>query len=80
MMGVFAEFERAIIRERVMSGLARAKAEGITLGRPALEDANATKVAAIKAALAAGKGIRRIARDLQAGVGTVTRLKAEMVA
>jgi DNA invertase Pin-like site-specific DNA recombinase len=25
MMGVFAEFERAIIRERVMSGLARAK-------------------------------------------------------
>jgi DNA invertase Pin-like site-specific DNA recombinase len=36
MMGVFAEFERAIIRERVMSGLARAKAEGITLGRPAL--------------------------------------------
>jgi hypothetical protein len=28
MMGVFAEFERAIIRERVLSGLARAKAEG----------------------------------------------------
>jgi hypothetical protein len=46
MMGVFAEFERAIIRERVMSGLARAKAEGITLGRPALEDANAAKVKA----------------------------------
>jgi DNA invertase Pin-like site-specific DNA recombinase len=80
MMGVFAEFERAIIRERVMSGLARAIAEGITLSRPALEDANATKVAAIEAALSAGKGIRRIARDLQAGVGTVTRLKAEMVA
>jgi DNA invertase Pin-like site-specific DNA recombinase len=28
MMGVFAEFERAIIRERVLSGIARAKAEG----------------------------------------------------
>jgi DNA invertase Pin-like site-specific DNA recombinase len=37
MMGVFAEFERAIIRERVLSGLARAKAEGVTLGRRALE-------------------------------------------
>lgn len=61
MMGVFAEFERAIIRERVLSGLARAKAEGVTLGRPALEDANAVKVTAIKAELAAGKGIRRIA-------------------
>jgi DNA invertase Pin-like site-specific DNA recombinase len=78
MMGVFAEFERAIIRERVMSGLARAKAEGITLGRPALEDADAAKVKAIKAELAAGKGIRRIARELQAGVGTVMRIKAEL--
>jgi transposase InsO family protein len=44
MMGVFAEFERAIIRERVMTGLARAKAEGVTLGRPALENADAVKV------------------------------------
>jgi DNA invertase Pin-like site-specific DNA recombinase len=80
MMGVFAEFERAIIRERVLSGLARAKAEGITLGRPALEDANAAKVKAIKAGLAAGKGIRRIARELHAGVGTVLRIKAESAA
>jgi DNA invertase Pin-like site-specific DNA recombinase len=80
MMGVFAEFERAIIRERVQSGLARAKAEGITPGRPSLEDANAAKVKAIKAELAAGKGIRRIARELHAGVGTVLRIKAESAA
>jgi DNA invertase Pin-like site-specific DNA recombinase len=80
MMGVFAEFERAIIRERVMSGLERAKAEGITLGRPVLEEADAAKVAAIKTELAAGKGIRRIARELQAGVGTVMRIKAELPA
>jgi len=79
MMGVFAEFERAIIRERVLSGLARAKAEGVTLGRPTLEDADAGKVKAIKAELAAGKGIRRIAREHQAGVGTVMRIKAEMM-
>jgi DNA invertase Pin-like site-specific DNA recombinase len=78
MMGVFAEFERAIVRERVMSGLARAKAEGIAFGRPTLEDADAAKVKAIKAELAAGKGIRRIARELQAGVGTVMRIKAEL--
>ena len=69
MMGVFAEFERAIIRERVLSGLARAKAEGVTLGRPTLEDADAAKVKAIKAALTAGKGIRRIAREHKAGPG-----------
>lgn len=33
-LGAFAEFERAIIRERTMSGLARARAEGKILGRP----------------------------------------------
>lgn len=34
MMGVFAEFEREMIRERVNAGLARAKAQGKRLGRP----------------------------------------------
>ncbi len=34
MMGVFAEFERAIIQERVRAGLARARSEGKQLGRP----------------------------------------------
>jgi DNA invertase Pin-like site-specific DNA recombinase len=31
MMGVFAEFERAMIRERVLAGLARVKEQGINL-------------------------------------------------
>ena len=34
MLGAFAEFERAMIRERTLAGLARARAEGKTLGRP----------------------------------------------
>jgi DNA invertase Pin-like site-specific DNA recombinase len=34
MMGVFAEFERAMIQERVRAGLARARDEGRQLGRP----------------------------------------------
>jgi DNA invertase Pin-like site-specific DNA recombinase len=34
MLGVFAEFERSIIQERVRAGLWRAKAEGKQLGRP----------------------------------------------
>src|SRR4029434_10386502 len=34
MMGVFAEFERAMIQERVRAGLRRAKDEGKQLGRP----------------------------------------------
>jgi DNA invertase Pin-like site-specific DNA recombinase len=74
MMGVFAEFERAMIRERVLSGLARARQEGTRLGRRRLEDASPKKVAAIRQARAKGVGIRRIARDLRVGVGTVMRV------
>lgn len=33
-LGAFAEFERAMIRERTLAGLARARAQGIKLGRP----------------------------------------------
>ena len=34
MLGVFAEFERSMIRDRVKAGLARARAKGKALGRP----------------------------------------------
>ena len=63
-----------MIRERVMAGLSRAKADGIQLGRRRLEDTDANKVAAIVAARANGTGVRRIARELGVGVGTVLRL------
>jgi DNA invertase Pin-like site-specific DNA recombinase len=76
MMGVFAEFERSIIRERVVAGLARARAEGVQLGRPAEIAGDATKVKAIRTARAAGKSVRAIAREFEIGVGTVQRLTA----
>ncbi len=74
MMGVFAEFERAMIRERVLAGIARARAEGTKLGRKRIEDTDAKKVAAIKAMREKGTGLRRIATDLSVGVGTVMRV------
>ena len=77
MLGVFAEFERSMIRERVMANLSRAKADGTQLGRRRLVDSDADKVAAIIAARAAGAGIRRIARELGVGVGTVLRVTGE---
>jgi DNA invertase Pin-like site-specific DNA recombinase len=59
MMGVFAEFERAMIRERVKSGLERAKAQGKILGRPPID---AEKEAAIRADLRNGRaGIIKLA-------------------
>ena len=74
MMGVFAEFERSMIRERVMAGLSRAKAGGARLGRPATVADDAAKVQTIRAARAAGKSIRTIAREQGVGIGTVSRL------
>ena len=74
MLGVFAEFERAIIRERVMAGLTRAKAEGTRLGRPATVTDDMAKVSKIRAARAAGKSLRAIAEEYDVGVGTVGRL------
>ncbi len=71
MLGVFSEFERAIIRERIKSGLARARAEGKVFGRPRV---SATVEAAIRAARRKGTGMRRIARELGVGVSTVQRV------
>jgi DNA invertase Pin-like site-specific DNA recombinase len=72
MLGVFAEFERAMIQERVRAGLARARANGKTLGRPKV---SATMEEAIRKALANGTGIRKVAAALAVGVGTVQRVK-----
>ena len=74
MMGVFAEFERSMLRERVNAGLARARAEGIQLGRPAEIAGDKTKIQAMKAARAAGKSVREIAREFETSVGSVQRL------
>jgi len=74
MLGVFAEFERARIRERVMTGLARARAEGKQLGRRTVEQSHGAKVKAALKLRSRGMGIRRIAREVGLGVGTVVRL------
>ena len=47
MMAIFAELERDIIGERTMAGLAAAKAQGRTGGRPTVMDAD--KLAAARA-------------------------------
>ena len=54
--------------------LARAKAGGTRLGRPATVADDAAKVQTIRAARATGKSIRTIAREEGVGIGTVSRL------
>jgi len=78
MLGVFAEFERAMIVERVNAGLRRAKAAGKILGRPRIDPGIE---ASIRKALAKGdKGILRIAAEFGVGSGTVQRIKAAQTA
>jgi DNA invertase Pin-like site-specific DNA recombinase len=73
MLGVFAEFERAMIRERVNAGLARARQKGVQLGRrptsPKIE-------ARIRELRAGGMGILKIARQLGIGTSVVQRVVA----
>lgn len=57
-----AEFERGIIRERVNSGLAAAKARGVRLGRPVTLEGRTAEVAKLKKS---GMGVRAIARQLK---------------
>src|SRR5215813_783685 len=73
MLGVFAEFERAIIRERVVAGMARAKGtkSDKPIGRPAIHPA---RRAAIRAAYeTGGVGLRAVAAQFGVGVETVRR-------
>lgn len=71
MPGVFAEFERSMIVERVKAGLKRAKAERKVLGRPRVGAAVGAKVAALRKQ---GRGMRAIARELGIGNCTVQRI------
>ena len=73
MLGVFSEFERSIIQERVRAGIARAKAQGKHCGRPRI---NGEIEQAIRAALAEGRGIRKVARECGVGTSVVQRVRA----
>ena len=75
MLGVFAEFERSMIQSRVKSGLDRAKAAGVKLGRP---KTSAATERAIAAHLAAGDGILKVSKALGVGSSVVQRVKAGM--
>lgn len=71
MTGVFAEFERAMIQERVKAGLERARSQGKVLGRPKVSP----KVErAILRERKKGTGMVAIAQEVGCGVGTVQRI------
>src|SRR5215217_6069977 len=73
MLGVFAEFERCIIRERVNAGLARAKERGTVLGRRRTRSAVEDRIRALRSE---GVGILKIGKTLGIGTSVVQRVVA----
>jgi len=72
MIGVFSEFERSMIRERVIAGQQRAKAEGKHIGRKT--NVNEGTLNAVKHLRENNVPIKRIAKNLKIGVGTVYKI------
>jgi DNA invertase Pin-like site-specific DNA recombinase len=69
-IGAMAEFERALIQERVRAGLRNARSKGKRLGRPR-QYINASQVLALRES---GASWRAIAKELGLGTGTVYRI------
>lgn len=74
MMGVFAEFERSMISERVKAGLARAKGNGTQLGRPRVSPENEAQILKLRSK---GMGMLAIGKKLGVGTSTVQRVVAQ---
>ncbi|WP_272971496.1 recombinase family protein [Comamonas terrigena] len=75
-MGVInavAEFERDLLIERTQAGLARAKAEGKSLGRP--KSLSSEETQEVLKRLAAGESVAAIARTLETSRQTVMRVR-----
>jgi DNA invertase Pin-like site-specific DNA recombinase len=78
MLGIFAEYEREVIRERVLAGMARAKAQGTESGRPIGRPAVKGEVEQrIRRLRAEGHGMLKIAKLVGCGVSVVQRIDAQ---
>lgn len=77
MMGVFAEFERALIQERIRAGLARARKSGTksgqAIGRPQASEQIEARIRELRAQ---GLGMLKIAAQVPCGVSVVQRVLA----
>ena len=69
MLGVFAEFETNLRRERQLEGIAKAKAAGVYRGRKPSIDPDQVKALKVQ-----GMGVTEISRHLGIGRGSVYRL------
>jgi len=72
MLGVFAEFEREIIAERVRAGMATARAKGKCVGRPKASEETRQRIRELRAQ---GMGVLKVAREVGCGVSLIQRME-----
>jgi len=70
LLGAMAEFERALIQERVRAGLRNARSKGVRLGRPRVF-VSESRMDALRVA---GVSWRAISKELGVALGTVHRI------
>jgi DNA invertase Pin-like site-specific DNA recombinase len=70
-IGAVAEFEKDIIRERVVAGLENAKKKGKRLGRPKIHDGILEKAKELRKQ---GLSFRKIEKQLGVGEGTIRKM------
>jgi DNA invertase Pin-like site-specific DNA recombinase len=71
-MASLAEFESSLISERVKAGMARARAEGVHVGRPNVSAEVKRRIASLKRA-DPRRSVRAISREVGVSVGTVSK-------
>ena len=69
-IGAMDEFERALIQERVKAGIRNARAKGKRIGRPR----KLVDILELDRLRKQGLGWKKIAKELNLGVGTVMRM------
>ena len=72
LLGVFAEFERAIITSHILAGQARARAKGVRMSRP---PAAPIRLETVRKGLQEGRSIRTVAQVAAVSTATVMRIK-----
>ncbi len=79
-IGAMAEFERALIQERVKSGMAQARRAGKRIGRPALRHFSLDELERIRALRTQGASVRQLATDWKTSQWMIGRITAQAAA
>lgn len=73
LLGIFAEFEKSVIQERVTAGIENARAKGVRLGRPPISKSTEAEILKLRKQ---GMGLIKIGRTLRIGTSQVQRVCA----